>query len=344
MMPRFLPEPTFFVPDRGEPRLRWGMIGTGWIAEYFAPAVRRHTTQVLAAVTSRTPERAAAFAARHGIERVHPSAEALVSDPDVDVVYIAAPQSEHLTLGMLAIAAGKHVLIEKPLATTADDARIILDAARAAGVFVMEAMWTRYLPHMLVIRQLVDDGVLGEVLSVTADHGQALAGIPGHRLLEPGTGGGSLLDIGIYPVQLDSMVRGTPTAVTATGALTASGVDAYATLVLTHETGEQSTLMSSILTQTASVAAVNGTEARVNIAGPFHIPNGFTLHAPELFAPHLSWEDPTGVTILDGLAWEVTAFAGYVGESRIESPLHPHREVVDVLRTIDSARAQLGAR
>ena len=343
MLPRALPEPNLFLPEQGEPVLRWGVIGAGWIAGFFVDALHAHTAQKVVAVGARVSTRAESFARAHGIPTAHATVDALVEDPGIDVVYVAAPQSEHLSLGLRAIAAGKHVLIEKPLATNADDAQRLVDAARAAGVFLMEAMWTRYLPQTLTIRRLIDDGVLGEVRSVISDHGQPLADDPNHRLLEPGTGGGALLDLGIYPIQLDSMVLGEPSSITAVGSLTATGVDATSTIVLGHGP-EQSTLMTSILTRTPTVASICGTDASIEIDGPFHIPTGFALRSRDLFEEPVVWSETSGVTLMDGLAWEATALAGYVGEGRAESPLHTHAETDSILATIDEARRQLGAR
>src|SRR5919112_2445733 len=201
MLPSHLPEPELYRPGTGEPSLRWGMVGAGWIAGEFAKAVRTHTAQRIVAVASRSPERASSFAATHGIELALGSTEQLVTHPGVDVVYVATPQSEHLATGRAAIAAGKHVLIEKPITVTSAEARTLAEEARAAGVLVMEAMWTRYLPQTSVIRQLLADGVLGDVRAVLADHGQAIAADPQHRLYRPELGGGALLDLGVYPVQ-----------------------------------------------------------------------------------------------------------------------------------------------
>lgn len=343
MLPRTLPEPELFLPGRGEPSLRWGVIGAGWIAGFFADAVRAHTAQTVVAVAARRPERAEEFARAHGIHTAHATVDALIDDPFVDVVYIAAPQIDHLALGLQVIAAGKHVLIEKPLATTAADARRLTSAAQAAGVFLMEAMWSRYQPQALMIRAIAAEGILGEVTSVIADHGQPLADDPTHRLLVPGTGGGALLDLGIYPIQLDSMVLGDPTSITAVGSLTASGVDATSTVVLGHGV-EQSTLMTSILTKTPTLATICGTGARIEIDGPFHIPTGLTLRSADLFEPPVRWTDDTGVSLMDGLAWEATALARFVGEGRAESPLHTHAETASILATIDESRRQLGAR
>ncbi|NTW39157.1 MAG: Gfo/Idh/MocA family oxidoreductase [Cellulomonadaceae bacterium] len=342
MLPTVFPEPDFFLPGRGEPVLRWGVIAPGGIAGAFAKAVHTHTHQRITAVASRSAERAGAFAARHGIDRVHDSYAHLVEDPDIDVVYIAAPQSEHLALGLLSLRAGKHTLIEKPMATSAADARRLADAAAAAGVLLMEAMWSRYLPQAAVIRALIADGVLGEVHQVVADHGQAIPPDPQGRLYRRDLGGGALLDLGIYPVQLASMVLGPPVTVTAIGGLTDTGVDAYSTLVLGHHGAAQSTLMTTLLTRTPTVALIAGAEARLEIAGPFHIPTELTLAGNAFLGPSVTWRDPTGVTLMDGLSWEATALATFVGEGRTESPLHTLDETVSNLATIDEARRQLG--
>jgi predicted dehydrogenase len=342
MLPTVLPQPDLFLPGTGEPALRWGLLAPGWIAGAFVPAVHGHTDQRFVAVASRSAERAQSFAAQHGIGRAYGSYDQFVNDPDVDVVYIAAPQSEHLALGLLAIAAGKHVLIEKPLATTAAEARILVEAARNAGVLLMEAMWSRYQPQAAVIRTLVADGVLGDIRGVTADHGQAIPADPQHRLYRRDLGGGALLDLGIYPIQLDSMVLGAPTSITAIGGLADTGVDAYSTLTLTHEGSAQSTLMTTMIARTPTVAAIVGSEARIEMAGPFHVPTTMLLADNEFMGETLTWTDPTGVALMDGLSWEATALARFVGEGRTESPLHTLDETVSILETIDEARRQLG--
>ena len=341
MLPTSFPEPDLFTPDSGEPALRWGVIAPGQIAGAFVSAMHRCTRQRVVAVGSRSLERAGAFAAEHGIDRAYGSYEQLVGDPEVDVVYIAAPQSEHLALGLLAIAAGKHALIEKPLATTAADARRLVDAAASAGTFLMEAMWSRYLPQTSVIRTLIADGVLGEIRGVYSDHGQAVPFDPSHRLYRPELGGGALLDLGIYPAQLDSMILGAPTRITAVGGMAETGVDAYCTLVLEHGPDIQSTLSTTLLVRTPTTAAILGTEARIETGSPFFIPTTLVLADNGFLTDTLRWDDPTGLPIFDGLSWEATALATFVGEGRTESPLHTLAETVSILETLDDAVRQL---
>jgi predicted dehydrogenase len=342
MLPTAFPTVDFFLARQGEPALRWGVLAPGGIARAFVHAVHTHTAQRVVAVASRSLERAQAFAVEFGIDRSFSSYEQLVADPGVDVVYVAAPQSEHLALGLLAISAGKHVLVEKPMATNAADARTLVGAARASGVLLMEAMWSRYQPQSAVIRALIADGALGEIRSVDADHGQLIPFDAHHRLYRPDLGGGALLDLGIYPIQFDSMILGSPRSITAVGGVAETGVDAYSTLILTHDDA-QSTLTTTLLARTPTTAVIAGSEARIEVAGPFHIPTSLTLSDNEFFGRVMEWDDPTGVRIMDGLSWEATALAQYVGDGRTESPLHTLDETVSILETIDEARRQIGA-
>lgn len=341
MLPSSFPDAPVFRSGAGEPTLGWGVLGPGWMAEMFVGAMRRHTAQRPVAVGSRSLERAQRFAAQHGIAAAYGSSEEVVAAPEVDVVYVAAPQSEHLRLGLLAIAAGKHVMIEKPLAMNAAEARTLADAARAADVLLMEGMWARYLPQAAIIRRLLADGVIGEVRGVFADHGQAIPFSPEHRLYRPDLGGGALLDLGIYTVQLDSMVLGAPTRVTAVGGETSTGVDAYSTLVLEHGPDVQSTLSTTILAKTPTTASIVGTEGRIDIASAFYTPSRLTLADTGHGTPVLEWADRTGIAGMDGVAWEATALATFVGEGRRESPLHTVEETISILATIDEALAQV---
>lgn len=338
--PAALPAPRH--PDPSDaPALRWGVLGPGAIAADFTDALHRHTGQRVVACGSRSPERAASFAAAHGVERAHGSYEALVGDPEVDVVYVATPHSKHLEHALLAIAAGKHVLIEKPMAVTAEQGRRIAAAARDAGVFAMEAMWTRYLPQTDIIRRLLEDGALGDVRVVTADFGGRPPYDPSGRLWNPALAGGALLDLGVYTVSWASFVLGPPAGVIATGTLAQTGVDDQAALVLTAATGAQALLSTTLLAGTPSLATISGTLGRVETESPFWGPSGLRVHrADGTVAAH--WRDPYGRPHRDGMSYEAAALARYVAEGRTESPLHPLSEAIDTLATLDEARRQLG--
>lgn len=202
------------------------------MAATFVSALRQHTRQRVVAVGSRSAERAAAFAVRHDIERSHGAYPDLVADPGVDVVYVASPTGQHHEHTLLALAAGKHVLVEKSFALDAAQAREMAAAATAAGRVLVEAMWTRFLPHMDVVDQLVCDGVLGPIQTVLADHGQLLTPASAPRLHRPDLGGGALLDLGVYPVAFSDLVLGGPDRITAAGDWAPSGVDAQVPAVL----------------------------------------------------------------------------------------------------------------
>ena len=195
--------------------LRWGILGTGLIAGAFAADLVHTDSGEIAAVGSRRQARADAFGDRYGVPRRHASYEALVADPDVDVIYVATPHSFHHENALLALEAGKHVLVEKAFTMNAAQAVELVAVARERGLFLMEAMWTRFLPHVVEIRRLLAEGALGRVVTVMADHGQWFAFDPTSRLFAPELGGGALLDLGVYPVSFASMVLGEPTRIEA---------------------------------------------------------------------------------------------------------------------------------
>lgn len=336
-----LPDPRH--PDPADaPPLRWGVLGPGVIAADFTKALHAHTAQRVVACGSRSLDRAAAFASEHGVERAHGSYEALVNDPGVDVVYVATPHSRHLEHTLLAIAAGKHVLVEKPMAATADQARRIVTAARAAGVFAMEAMWTRYLPQTDIIRQLLDDGALGELRVVTADFGGNATYDPAGRLWDPALAGGALLDLGVYVVSWASFALGTPAGIIASGSLAPTGVDEQAALVLSTLSGAQALLSTGLRVGTPSLATISGSAGRIETEAPFWGPSGLRLHRAD-GSVAARWQDPYDRPYRQGMSYEGAALARYVAEGRTESPLHPLDEAVATLATIDEARRQLGA-
>src|SRR4051794_29290830 len=193
-------------------RVRFGIIGTGGIARAFATDLAAVEGAELVAIGSRSQESADRFGEAFDVPHRHASYEALVADDEVDAVYVATPHPLHAENALAAIAHGKHVLVEKPFTMNAAEARRVVEAARAAGVFCLEAMWTRFLPHTLAIRRLLADGALGQITTVVADHGQFFAPDPAHRLYAPELGGGALLDLGIYPVSWAHLLHGTPTA------------------------------------------------------------------------------------------------------------------------------------
>lgn len=335
-----LPRPNN-TPLRGGPVLKWGILAPGLIAADWAQSVTTNTDQVVLAAASRSLDRAQAFTAAHGIERAYGSYEQLVDDPDIDIVYIAAPHSEHRALALLAIAAGKHVLVEKPIALNTTEAREIAAAARAAGVFAMEAMWSRFLPQTAIIAQLLADGALGDVLTVTADFGARFSFDPLHRAFNPALGGGALLDIGVYPAWFAHFVLGAPRRVTATGTLASTGVDDQVALILDYASGAQAAITTSMRVATPLAATASGTLARIELPSQFMGPSGLRLVVDG--GETIEWKDATGFQWRDGLCYQTTAVAQHIADGLTESPLHTLDDSIAVLDVLGAARAQVGA-
>lgn len=322
------------------PAVRWGIVAPGWIAGLFTATLHRNTRSRVVAVGSRSAERAQQFAATHGVERAYDSYEQLVADPAIDAVYIASPHNLHHDQAMLALSAGKPVLVEKAFTQNAAQATELVDVARSQNVLLMEAMWTRFLPHVDVVRQLLADGALGDVRVVAADHGQYFAVGPEHRLLNPNLAGGALLDLGIYPISFASFVLGVPDVITARGDLTATGVDAQVTAVL--QTGAAHALISTTqLAKTPTTATICGTAARVDIPGDFYQPQTIAVVSRD---GEVRTADGGPLTGHEGLAYQAAHFATLLHESRSESPLLPLDETVSIIRTLDEIRRQIGLR
>ena len=336
--PTAMPEPR--TPDpRDAPSLRWGILATGWIADRFVDSLRRHTGQRVVAVGSRSRDKAAAFASQWGIAAAHGSYEQLVADPDVDVVYVATPHSEHRANALLAIAAGKHVLVEKAFTRNAAEARAVLDAAAAAGIFVQEAMWTRFLPHLDVVRQLLEDGVVGPLVSVIADHGQYMVPDAEGRMYNPGLAGGALLDLGIYPVSFASFVLGTPSLVTAVGRKTSTGVDGQVSAVLRGAGDAQALVDTTLWAKTPTTGSISGEAARIEVPGDFYSPQPVTLVSPD--GDRLTW-DANPIVGHEALCYQAVESARRIVAGERETTLLPHAETLAIMGTMDEIRRQVG--
>jgi predicted dehydrogenase len=319
--------------------IRWGIIGTGGIASAFAGDLKLLPDAKVVAVGSRTQQSADAFADRFGIANRHASYAALATDPDVDAVYVATPHPGHHDAAMLGIDAGKAVLVEKPFTINAAEARALIAAAQAKGTFLMEAMWTRFLPHIVRVREVIAEGRLGDIRSVVADHGQWFAPDPDHRLFAPVLGGGALLDLGVYPVSFASMIFGTPTKTTAVSDPAFTGVDAQTVVISQYEGGRQSISFTTLETRSANQACINGTEARIEIDGVFYTPGNFSLitrdGAVERFEiPHQG----------HGLRHQAAEVGRCLRQGLLESPILTLAETLSIMETMDEVRRQIGLR
>lgn len=330
------------APLRGGAALRWGVIAPGWISRAWSRTVLANTDQRILAVASRSLERAEAFARDLGIERAYGSAEALVADPGIDAVYVGSLNELHREHALLAIAAGKHVLVEKPLACTAEEAREIAAAAAAAGVLAMEAMWTRFLPQTDVLMQLCEAGELGELGLVSATFSGRFDRQRNARVFATTLGGGALLDIGIYPVSFGRFFLGSaPTSIAVSGTVARpEGIDARSVVVQAYANGARAIATTALDLAPAATADVLGTRGRALLTEPFFTATGFELLIDDDIA---RYRDPNGLERHEGLCYQAAAFAQHVADGRTEAPERPLAESVAVLEIIDEARRRIGA-
>jgi predicted dehydrogenase len=319
--------------------INWGILGAGKIAGALVEGIRETGGGRVAAVGSRDSDRARAFADRFEIPAAYGSYEDLLSDDGIDAIYVATRNDLHHANTLDAIAAGKAVLCEKPFALNATQANEMVEAARSAGVFVMEAMWMRFIPAIVDLRDLVMRGELGELRAVTADFGfQANAGA-GHRLVEPSLGGGALLDLGVYPISLAMLLLGEPTSVAASASIGATGVDEQVVVSMAFPGAAVSSAYASFLAESPTEAHVIGTEGRVWVHPRFHNSERLDVVAPDGSVRAIN-RPKNG----NGYRFEVAEVhrALLAGES--ESPMRTLDDTMSVMRVLDTVRAEIGVR
>jgi predicted dehydrogenase len=314
--------------------LGWGVIGTGGIARTFTADLSFTDSGRVVAVGSRRQETADHFADEFGIPNRHASYAALVADPEVDVVYVATPHPMHHADTLLALGAGKPVLVEKAFTMNGTEARHLVETARADKLFLMEAMWTRFLPHMVEVRRIVDDGILGDIVTVTADHGQWFAKDPSSRLFEPDLGGGALLDLGVYPVSFASMILGRPDRMIKMIEPAFTGVDGQTSMVFGYASGAHALLTCTSAAKSPTRAAVVGTDARIEIDGDFYGPATLTFIPREGEPRRFDRPEPGR-----GMWHEADEVARCLREGLLESPVMPLDETIAIMETMDAVLA-----
>jgi predicted dehydrogenase len=322
-------------PRLDAPPLRWAVAAPGEIAADFVTTLLQNTGQQVVAVGSRSPERGARFAERFDIPR-HGDYTVL-EDPEVDVVYVAAVHSAHAELALRAIAAGKHVLVEKPFAMNAAEARTVADAARQAGVLVMEAMWTRYMPAYRELDRRLRSGALGEVSLATASVGWAVPHGVRDRLTDLEVGGGVTLDRGVYALWFAQFAVGRPERVLATGRMRGA-LDEMIVVAIDAPDGRRASATSTMVATSSGHGEILGTDGRAVVAGHLVFPTGFDLTVGDRTE---AWRDPELLPRRAGLAWQAAALAGYVAEGLTDSPLHSLDDTIALAETMDAVLAQV---
>ncbi|MEU7097263.1 Gfo/Idh/MocA family oxidoreductase [Streptomyces longwoodensis] len=322
--------------------VRWGILATGGIAAAFTADLIDLPDAEVVAVASRSEASARAFGERFGIPRAYGDWASLAKDADVDVVYVATPHAAHRAAAGLCLEAGRDVLCEKPFTLNVREAGELVDLARREGRFLMEAMWMYCNPMVRRLKQLVDDGAIGEVRTVQADFGLEGPFPAAHRLRDPAQGGGALLDLGVYPVSFAQLLLGEPAGIAAQAVLSDEGVDLQTGAVLSWDSGALAALHCSIDGGTGTSASVTGTRGRIDLPAGFFHPERFVLHRtgrePEEFVA-----DPA-----DGprttMRHEAREVMRAVRAGETESPLVPLDGTLAVMRTLDTVRERIGVR
>ena len=316
----------------------WGIIGCGGISGKFAAGLKGLANARLVAAASRDASKAADFAEQWGFEKSYGSYQALAADPNVDVVYIGTVHPAHMENTLLCIDNGKNVLCEKPFAINALQAKKMIDAARLADVFLMEAMWTRFIPAVRQVRQWLNDGVIGDLSYFNAEFGLRAKMDPDGRLFNPQLGGGALLDVGIYPVSLASMVfGGRPANIASIVEMGQTGVDEKAVMIMDHGENRFSNLACSINTRMGQEATICGTKGLIKLCKPFWHTLQLVLQMGDEEGKvfEFPFEEP-----LNGYSYEAMAVMDDITNSRKENSIMPLAETLDIMETLDAIRQQ----
>jgi len=319
--------------------IRWGILGTGRIARDFAEGLRATPDAVLAAVGSRSIDSAQAFARDFDVPLALGAYEALVDAPDIDIVYIATPHPMHAANTLLALRAGKAVLCEKPFAMNRREAGEMVALARAKRLFLMEAMWTRFMPSLAAVQRVIASGEIGSVTQVHADFGFVATQDPAHRVNDPLLGGGALLDLGIYPLSIACALLGRVETVQAQAIMGDTGVDLTTAFTMRHAGGTLSVCSCSLRARGPGELIVSGTLGSVRMHRMFHMTESVTVDLLDgttrsIATPWLG----------NGYTHEAIEAGRCLREGLLESPVMSHDDTLSIMGLLDTIRQQIGLR
>lgn len=319
--------------------IKWGILGCGGIAHKFASDLTLVEDAILVAVGSRSSEKAADFAATHQVARSYGSYEALVADTDIDVIYIASPHSHHHAHTLLCLQQGKAVLCEKAFAMNSREAHEMIDLARKQGLFLMEALWTKFLPPYKKAMELIQAGAIGEVRNMLVNFGFVAANRNVERLVNPELGGGTLLDIGVYNTFMVLSVLGRPDRVYATMVPSEAGVDEQCAITFRYNNGAIAQLFSSFTTNLANEADIAGTNGRIRVRNRFHSPAAeVEYHLNNKESKLMPVEQELGF----GYQYEARHVVACLQQGLTESTVVSHEDTLLLVETLDRIRTSAG--
>jgi predicted dehydrogenase len=319
--------------------VRWGIIGTGHIAKKFAADLTAMPDARLVAVGSRSKEAAESFGARWGTPRCHGSYAALAQDPEVEAVYVALPHPFHAENCLLCLEAGKAVLCEKPFALNAAQAAEVIGRARSRKLLVMEGMWTRAFPVMTRLRQLLAEGAVGRVRWLAADFSFRCRFSPEGRHFNRALGGGALLDVGVYPVSLASMILGPPAQISSAAEIGPTGVDYQAAMIFHYQNGAAAALFAGMRADTPADAEIIGESGSIQVHGVWWKPSRMTVTRTQGQSEHFDMPYAG-----NGFQFEAAEFMNCLRQGRLESSMMPLDETLAIMQTLDTVRVPWGLR
>lgn len=317
-------------------KIRWGIIGTGKIAHHFARGLGVLEDAELVAVASRAEESAEKFAAEFDVPHRHVGAEAIVSDRDVDIVYVATPHPMHKDDTIKCLEGGKAVLCEKSFAMNSSEVMQMINCARKKGLFLMEAMWTRFFPAMAKVRELLASGTIGEIRLVEASFCFRCEWKPEDRLLNPALGGGALLDVGVYNIALAQMIYGRgPVHISSQAHIGRTGVDEQSSIILGYENGEMAALTCAVRTSTIHEAVIYGTDGYIRIPHMFWQPDRIIVKTGQGEKKEIKFN-----RLGNGYNYEAAEVMQCLRDGKIESPIMPLEASLSIMKTMDQIRRQ----
>jgi predicted dehydrogenase len=317
-------------------KIKWGILGTGKIAHKFAADLRLVQQAELRAVASRSIEKAARFGAEFHAVKYYGTYLELANDPEIDVVYIATPHVFHCENTLMCLKAGKSVLCEKPMGMNAHEVGAMIRESKSSNLFLMEALWTRFIPATEKLIEVIEKGVVGEITRLQSDFGYAAGYDPESRLFNKKLGGGALLDIGLYPVYLSLLLMGMPASIRASAILTKSGVDASCVIHFGYENGTQADLEATLQENTPIEALIKGTKGSIKMHKRFH-------HTEKLIVTEFG-KSPKILNIPyrgNGYFHEIEEVISCIQNHEIQSLKMPHSMSMDLITTLDKIRQEI---
>lgn len=313
-----------------------GIIGAGWIAEKMAEALATLEDYCVHAIASRSIEKATEFAVRWNIPKAYGSYEEMVADKDVDLVYIATPHSHHYPHAMLALNAGKPVLVEKAFTANAAEAEELIETARSKGLFITEAIWTRYMPLSHKVKEIMESGIIGKPRVITATLCYMMEFK--ERILRPDLCGGALLDLGVYALNFARMYFGTDIVRTVSNChMGPTGIDLQECISLSYADGKMANLQAGTLCLNDRQGIINGTEGYIRVDN-INCPEVVEVYRNyELVARHVKPED-----MVNGYEYQVIEARRCIEAGLLESPMMPHQETLDIMKQMDGLRKEWG--